>query len=412
MRPEIKERIATINRGEVPEGYKRTKVGVIPQDWSLKRLAELGEFHRGKGIPKAKILDRGIGCVTYGELYTTYNYSFRRFRSYTNRDTATRSFPIEQNDILFAGSGEKVEEIGKCVAYLGEEEGYAGGDIVVFRPKNLNGEFFGYLLNHDIVNEQKYKLGQGHSVVHIYAKDLETLLVPLTDTSEQQRIAEILSTWDNAIRLKDKVIEEKEEQKKGLMQKLLTGGVRLPGFDGEWATASLSEIAEISTGNKNNQDKVEVGDYPFFVRSDVIERIDSYSYDGEAILTPGDGRVGEVYHYIDGKFDYHQRVYKISNFCAKVAGKYVYYYLKQFFKKQALKYTAKATVDSLRMPMLTDMVIRIPGIQEQKAIAQVLSTADREIELLEEELKLLQLQKKGLMQLLLTGIVRVEEMVV
>ena len=158
---------------------------------------------------------------------------------------------------------------------------------------------------------------------------------------------------------------------------------------------------------KDTQDKIDNGQYPFFVRSENIEKINSYAYDGEAILIPGDGRIGEIFHYIDGKFNFHQRVYKISDFSKSVNGKYIYYYLSYFFKKQAMKYTAKATVDSLRRSMLTDMEIRVPSVSEQKEITKILNASDNEISLLQQELEAIKQQKKGLMQLLLTGIVRV-----
>ena len=91
------------------------------------------------------------------------------------------------------------------------------------------------------------------------------------------------------------------------MQKLLT-----PKKD--WEVKNLGEIAEIYTGKKNNQDKVENGRYPFFVRSQIVESINTYSFDGEAILVPGEGNIGKIFHYINGNFDFHQRVYKISDF--------------------------------------------------------------------------------------------------
>src|SRR5699024_3351874 len=193
-----------INKGEVPEGYKKTKVGIIPEEWEVKKLEKLGSFFRGKGIPKSKVTDKGFGCVTYGEIYTIYNYTFRKFKSYIDEETAKNSFPIKKGDILFAGSGETLEEIGKCVAYIGNENGYAGGDIVVFRPNNLNSELLGTLLNHDIVNRQKYKMGQGHSVVHVYANNLKDIIIPVYSKKEQQKIAQVLSTWDQAIELKEK----------------------------------------------------------------------------------------------------------------------------------------------------------------------------------------------------------------
>ena len=214
MNEEIKERIDMINRGEVPKGYKKTKVGIIPEDWEVCRLKKLGEFYRGKGISKAEIIEEGVECITYGEIYTDYHYIVKNLNSRINEKSAKNSLPIQKNDILFTGSGETLEEIGKCVAYLGEGQAYAGGDIIVFRPKNTNGEFLGYLLNNDIVNYQKYRLGQGHSVVHIYVKDLETILIPILSYKEQQRIAQILFAWDKAIELKEKLIEEKRNRKR------------------------------------------------------------------------------------------------------------------------------------------------------------------------------------------------------
>ncbi len=199
-------------------------------------------------------------------------------------------------------------------------------------------------------------------------------------------------------------MKEKEKKKKYLMQNLLTGRKRLKSFDGEWKKVKLGNIADISTGNKDLKDKVDNGQYPFFVRSSKIEQINTYSFDGEAILIPGDGKIGEIYHYIVGKFDFHQRVYKISNF-ENCNGKFIFYFLSIFFKKRALSMTAKATVDSLRREMLTEMNINLPPLEEQKAIAEILTTADKELKLLQEELEEEKRKKKALMQLLLTGIV-------
>lgn len=149
----------------------------------------------------------------------------------------------------------------------------------------------------------------------------------------------------------------------------------------KWINTFLGRISDIGTGNKDLKDSVKNGEYPFFVRSAKMERINTYSYDGEAILIPGDGKIGEVYHYINGKFDYHQRVYKISDFDENVLGKFVYYYLKKNFLRHALKYSAKATVDSLRLPIIKEMKIKAPSIEEQEKIASFLSEVDRKIDI-------------------------------
>ena len=155
-----------------------------------------------------------------------------------------------------------------------------------------------------------------------------------------------------------------------------------------WKNVNVGDICKISTGSKNTQDNVENGKYPFFVRSDKVERINTYSYDGEAVLTAGDGvGVGKVVHYINGKFDFHQRVYKMSDFHG-VDGKYFYYYFKKFFYNRVKLMSAKNSVDSVRLDMIRDMIICIPEkIDEQKAIADILTNVDNLINLIQNTIE-------------------------
>lgn len=142
-----------------------------------------------------------------------------------------------------------------------------------------------------------------------------------------------------------------------------------------WEQRKLGELTSIKTGDSDLQDAVPDGRYPFFVRSDKVERSNRYLYDGEAILVPGEGRLGEIFHYINGKFDYHQRVYKISDFNG-VAVKFVMYSMMRDFKKHALQNTAKATVDSIRLPTLTEFQLSLPKPEEQKKIGHYFSQID------------------------------------
>lgn len=178
-----------------------------------------------------------------------------------------------------------------------------------------------------------------------------------------------------------------------------TPKLRFKEFSGDWEIKKLGDLANIGTGKKDTQDKVEDGIYPFFVRSQNIERINSYSFDGEAILTAGDGvGVGKVFHYINGKFDYHQRVYKLSDFTKGTNGRYIYEYFRKHFIREVTKYTAKTSVDSVRMEMITKMDIPYPSIEEQEKIASFFSLIDDKISLQGEKLKMLKDYKKGMMQ--------------
>ncbi|MTI66595.1 MAG: restriction endonuclease subunit S [Firmicutes bacterium] len=179
----------------------------------------------------------------------------------------------------------------------------------------------------------------------------------------------------------------------------------------QWEEKKLRYISSIETGNKDTQDKVDDGIYPFFVRSDTVESINSYSYNGEAILTAGDGvGVGKVFHYIKGKFAFHQRVYKLSDF-KKVKGKYLYYYVSENFHKEVLKLSAKSTVDSLRRPMFSNFIIAHPKELEQQKIANFLDIKTSQFDSIilkkEKLIEKLEEAKKSLISELVTGKVKI-----
>ena len=178
-------------------------------------------------------------------------------------------------------------------------------------------------------------------------------------------------------------------------------------FPEEWEVKKLGKMADICTGNKNGNEQSESGKYPFFVRSQTIYKIDTYSYDGEAIIVPGEGKIGSIFHYIDGKFDFHQRVYKISDFPKDICVKFIFYYMKRFFGTWALENSVKATVDSLRRPTFEEFSITIPPtLPEQKAIAEILTKMDEELSALEAKKAKYEAVKQGMMQQLLTGKIR------
>jgi len=172
----------------------------------------------------------------------------------------------------------------------------------------------------------------------------------------------------------------------------------------DWDIRRITDIAFITTGDKDTQDRDDQGRYPFFVRSNSVERINSYSFDGEAVLTAGDGvGTGKVFHYINGKFDYHQRVYKISNFDSCVDGFYFYNQFSSRFYDRVMAMTAKSSVDSVRMEMIADMLIPLPPLPEQRAIAEALSDVDALIERLDALIAKRRAIKTATMQRLLTG---------
>lgn len=172
----------------------------------------------------------------------------------------------------------------------------------------------------------------------------------------------------------------------------------------DWEIHPIESLCSITTGSRNTQDSVDDGAYPFFVRSQTVEKINSYSFDGEAVLTAGDGvGTGKIFHYINGKCDVHQRVYLMSHFSDNLLGYYFFLHFSTNFYDRVMKMTAKSSVDSIRREMIARMPIPVPSIVEQIAIATALSDADALIEALEQNIVKKRQIKQGAMQELLTG---------
>ena len=145
---------------------------------------------------------------------------------------------------------------------------------------------------------------------------------------------------------------------------------------------ATARVTDLTTGDSDTQDAREDGQYPFFVRSQTVEAIDSYSFDGEAVLTSGDGAgVGKIFHHFIGKLEFHQRVYLFHNF-KRITGRYFFYFLREHLHRVALAGNAKSTVDSLRRPMLRMFPVCLPSPPEQQTIVEFLDYETAKIDAL------------------------------
>lgn len=389
----------------VADGYKQTEYGLIPNDWIDTEFQNaLDGFSSGmtpyRGIPE--YYKGSIRWITSGELnYNTIYDTIEHITLDAVKKTNLKILP--KGTFLMAITGlEAAGTRGSC-AIVGAEATTNQSCMAIFSTRKLSVEYF-YHFYVKYGNLLAFKYCQGTKQQSYTAKIAKVLpIIYPPDAKEQQAIATALSDTDELINSLDKLISKKEAIKTGTMQELLTGKKRLDGFSGDWEVKMIKEIASIQTGSKNTQDKVTDGNYPFYVRSQTIESINTYSFDGEAVLTAGDGvGVGKVFHYVNGKFDYHQRVYNICNF--KINGFFFYQYFKNNFFDRAMSMTAKSSVDSVRKEMISEMEIPIPPtIKEQTAIATILSDMDSDIDALKIKISKVKAIKEGMMQELLTG---------
>lgn len=199
-----------------------------PKDgWVAMKLGRLGLFLKGSGVRREDAVSGDIPCVRYGEIYTRHNDFIKVFDSWISPEVALTAKPMKTGDMLFAGSGETKEDIGKCVAFLDDFEAYAGGDIIILRPENVNSRFLGYYLNSESINRQKASKGQGDAVVHITANALADVDLMMPSVDEQFAIASVLSDMDAELSSLEEKLMKVRHLKNGMMRNLLTGKIRL-----------------------------------------------------------------------------------------------------------------------------------------------------------------------------------------
>ena len=213
---------------EESSGYKMTELGIIPSDWEVKKLKEIGVFSKGAGISRDESNSGNIPAVRYGEIYTKHNDYIKEFYSHISQDVAEKSVKMQRGDLLFSASGETKEDIGKTIAFVDDFDAYAGGDIIIFTPtETIDSIYMGYLLNFPSIAKQKAMKAQGDAVVHITTDSLKKLIICLPSYQEQTAIANVLSDMDTEISALETKLAKYRTLKTGMMQQLLTGKIRL-----------------------------------------------------------------------------------------------------------------------------------------------------------------------------------------
>ena len=398
----------------IPYGYKQTEVGVIPEDWSVSALEKLYNITSSKRVFQSQWRKSGVpfyrareiavmseGKIAPEDLYideSLYNQYIHQYGS------------INKNDILITGVGT----LGKVYVVKENDRFYfKDGNIIWLQAKHdFSSIYLKYQYDMPALINQVFGNASGSTVATYTITNAKTTKVPVPPLPEQQRIAEALSDVDGMISSLEKLIAKYKSIKTACLQQMFPQNgetvprMRLPGFTDAWEQRKAKDICSIGTGKSNTQDQVDDGKYPFYIRSDVPVRSNKYLYDCEAVITIGDGNIGKVFHYVNGKFDLHQRCYKMTDF-QDIWGKYFFYYFSTKFYDRAMKMTAKATVDSVRLEMISEMDIKKPlQISEQKQIAEFFASLDNLITLHQRKLEKVQKIKQGMMQQLLTGKIR------
>lgn len=428
MTPEIKQRIDQVCRGEVPEGYQRTILGIEPRSWNKSRIDKICRLSSGS-TPRRDAVENFNGdilWVTSGELKRRTIWDTREKIS----ETAVVNSHLEIYDpgtVVIAIYGLEAAGIRGTVSIIGKQCTISQACMAFTEFKGVDNEFFYYwYLNNGQVIGLRY--AQGTKQQNLSTDIVGSFPICFPSQGEQQRIAAILTTQDKVIELKERRLAEKQRQKKYLMQQLLTGKKRLPGFSEEWKATRLRNIVNRHTkrnaiGNTNvltiSAQYGLINQAEFFNKA--IASDDKSNY---FLMEKGDFAYNKSYSngYPFGAIkrltSYDVGIVSPLYICFRIKdGSVSGEYLDQYFEAGLMNHEIQAFAQegarnhgllNIAVDDFFNSKILLPLLKEQAAIAKVLSAADREIELLRQEIEQEKQKKKALMQLLLTGIVRVK----
>lgn len=400
-------------------------IGQIPKEWDtiyLKDIATLitkGATPTTYGFPW---VEHGIflfksDCVKNGKFrYGEYNYISEEAHNYLKRSK------INSGDIVMSITGD----LGR-VAIIPEdiEEANINQHLAKISIENqkVHPKFIYHWLNRKEIRRYYNLIKTGLAYPQISLKQVRETVVPVPAIEEQKKIADILSTWDKAIELKEQLVDQRKEQKRGLIQKLLTSEVRLPGFHGDWKEFKIKELSKVVTGNTpstKNKEYYEGGHYPWITPTDISDS--KYVTKGERYLTQKGLEKGR---YVPkgsllvtciasiGK----NAIIRNDGSCNQQinavfpsehhSNEFLYYKLEKDTKRLE-SFAGRSATAIINKKTFENFKVKLPPYDEQVAIAEILSKIDENIELLLQNIDQLKKQKNGLVQLLLTGKIRVK----
>ena len=417
MTPEVKERIEQIRHGNVPEGYKKTAAGIMPITW---RQVRIGDVCAVNPLRPKKQEERVtfLGMADVSEEGRLINPSIVDYTKVSKGFT-----PFERGDILVAKITPCFENgKGADTNALPTQQGYGSTEFHVLRCKDVDRRYmFLHTTSYEFRKKLESEMTGSAGQKRVQTESVASYLLGLPSIDEQQGIAEILTVQDKVIGLKEKLLAEKQRQKKYLMQHLLTAKKRLSGFDGEWKKVKLrkllkerktyspkgTEYPHVTLSTEGIYAKSERYDRDHLVKNDDKEY--KITHRGDICYNPANLKFGVICMNSFGDAIF-SPIYVTFEVIGKVCPEFLAAYLMRWDFINAVRKYEEGTVyermavkpeDFLKFEMM------LPPYEEQVAIAQILSIADKEIELLHQDLEQEKQKKKALMQLLLTGIVRV-----
>ena len=338
---------------------------LCPNGVEYKSLGEIATIARGGNFQKKDFCDRGVPCIHYGQIYTKYGLFTDKTITFITEERAKKQKFAKTNDIIMAVTSENIEDVCKCLAWLGNEDVAVSGHSAII-SHNQNPKYLVYYFHSQMFFTQKRKLAHGTKVIEVTPDTLKSIKLPVPPLEVQREIVHILDSFTLLTAELTAELTARKKQYEFYRNKMLT-------FDNNVKIVPLADIADIGTGSSNTNEGLEEGKYPFYVRSQEPLRKNEYEYDETAIITAGDGvGVGKVFHYVEGKYALHQRAYRIHINTPDVLPRYYFHYMRSAFLPYIQKTMFQGSVASIRRPMLNQFPVPVPTLDVQKRLVNVL----------------------------------------
>lgn len=398
-------------------GYKHTPIGLLPTDWIVDIIENLGQVKRGAGSQYLNYLEND------GIRFIRINDFFENNPVYVEATKAILRFCIEDNDILFAGTGASAgaSYIPKK-EWLGLPHSYNAPRIRV--NSNQNRQFILYSLQSDYIAKQQKELFVGAAQPFLDTTAIANFIIAIPPLPEQQKIATILSTWDAAIDNCKAIIDNLKQRNKGLAQQLLTGKIRVKGFEkAKWHFFPIHKIAkEISLKNPSDKELIVmsctkydglVPSLEYFGRKIYSDDLTTYKIVKKGQFAYATNHIEEGSIGYQSKFDEAliSPMYTVFQTDDTINDNLLFKILKSHEYIHQYQKRMEGSIDrrgGLRWDEFSKIKVPVIDLEEQNAIVDILDAATLELNQYQQQLQTLQQQKKGLMQQLLTGRVRVK----
>ena len=376
----------------IPQGYKATALGIIPQEWEVMRLGDIVSITSGESPSLYHLKAEGkYPYVKVEDLNNCEKYQ-ESSREYSDDNNTT----IKAGSIIFPKRGASI--LNNKVRIAAKDIQMDSNMMAITPHTTIVDTEFLYIR---ILHERLYRIADTSSIPQINNKHIIPYKIAVPPLAEQRKIAEVLGVWDKAIEKQARLIEKLALRKRALMQRLLSAKLRLPGFSEPWKKVKLGDVAELYQPQTIQSEDLSQTGYPVYGANGLIGYYNNYNHEYPQVVITCRGSSCGTVNFTPGKcwITGNAMVLNVDN-NRDVNKSFFYYLISNSSFVNLISGSGQPQI--VRQPLLK-FELRIPPLKEQTAIAEVLTAADREIDLAKEKLERLRRQKRGLMQQLLTG---------